>query len=180
MDIDDNMQKESEKMLFDKTVELCNLDSDLSPECLLESIIFQVKKGSADAWEFFGQLFSSGNARAMAMVASALLKCPNSTFEDVHRAKSLLENAMKHGEPNAIISLGDLHASGTQVSEKDPYRAKDLHEQAVRHGFPDAMHRLGCLLVTGSDGVVKNTMRAKSLLRRSRDHYRQREGRCTI
>lgn len=95
----------------------------------------------------------------------ALLARATIAAGDVDRAVTLYQQAAAEGDLRAMVSLAQLHESGTGVSQ-DTVRALDLYEQAAAGGSADAMINLAVTLFEGQI-VPKDEERAVSLLQRA-------------
>ena len=95
----------------------------------------------------------------------ALLARATIAAGDVDRAVALYQQAAAEGDLRAMVSLAQLHESGTGVPQ-DMARALDLYERAAEGGSSDAMINLAVTLFEGQI-VPKDDDRAVSLLQRA-------------
>ncbi len=97
----------------------------------------------------------------------ALLARATIAAGDVDRAVTLYQQAAAEGDLRAMVSLAQLHESGTGVPQ-DVNRALELYEQAAAGGSFDAMINLAVTLFEGQI-VPKDEARAVQLLQRAAD-----------
>ncbi len=97
----------------------------------------------------------------------ALLARATIAAGDVDRAVTLYKQAADEGDLRAMVSLAQLHESGTGVPQ-DMTRALDLYERAAAGGSFDAMINLAVTLFEGQI-VPKDEARAISLLQQAAD-----------
>lgn len=95
----------------------------------------------------------------------ALLARATIAAGDVERAVTLYNQAAAEGDLRAMVSLAQLHESGTGVPQ-DMTAALDLYERAAEGGSADAMINLAVTLFEGQI-VPKDEARAVSLLQRA-------------
>ncbi len=97
----------------------------------------------------------------------ALLARATIAAGDVDRAVTLYKQAADAGDLRAIVSLAQLHESGTGVPQ-DVNRALQLYEQAAEGGSADAMINLAVTLFEGQL-LPKDDQRAIALLQQAAD-----------
>ncbi len=97
----------------------------------------------------------------------ALLARATAASGDMARAAELFQRAADRGDLRAMVSLAQLHESGTAV-QQDAATALALYERAAEGGSPDALINLAVSLFQGA-GVPQDTDRAVALLRRASD-----------
>lgn len=95
----------------------------------------------------------------------ALLARATIAAGDVDRAVTLYQQAAAEGDLRAMVSLAQLHESGTGVPQ-DVNMALDLYDRAADGGSADAMINLAVTLFEGQI-VPKDDNRAIALLRRA-------------
>ncbi len=95
----------------------------------------------------------------------ALLARATIAAGDVDRAVTLYQQAAAEGDLRAMVSLAQLHESGTGVPQ-DVNMALDLYERAAEGGSSDAMINLAVTLFEGQI-VPKDEARAIELLQRA-------------
>jgi TPR repeat protein len=97
----------------------------------------------------------------------ALLARATIAAGDVERAVTLYKQAAAEGDLRAMVSLAQLHESGTGVPQ-DMGTALDLYERAAAGGSADAMINLAVTLFEGQI-VPKDDARAVALLQQAAD-----------
>ncbi|MBO9435023.1 caspase family protein [Ruegeria sp. R13_0] len=97
----------------------------------------------------------------------ALLARATIAAGDVERAVTLYKQAAAEGDLRAMVSLAQLHESGTGVPQ-DMGTALDLYERAAEGGSADAMINLAVTLFEGQI-VPKDDARAVALLQQAAD-----------
>ncbi|MCV6591305.1 MAG: sel1 repeat family protein, partial [Silicimonas sp.] len=97
----------------------------------------------------------------------ALLARATIAAGDVERAVTLYKQAATEGDLRAMVSLAQLHESGTGVPQ-DMGTALDLYERAAAGGSADAMINLAVTLFEGQI-VPKDDTRAVALLQQAAD-----------
>jgi len=97
----------------------------------------------------------------------ALLARATIAAGDVERAVTLYKQAADEGDLRAMVSLAQLHESGTGVPQ-DMTTALELYDQAAAGGSFDAMINLAVILFEGQI-VLKDEARAIALLQQAAD-----------
>ena len=96
-----------------------------------------------EAFRFFSLAAAAGLPRAHTGLGCLYERGWEGHAPDRDKAAACYQTAAEHGEPDAMVNLGDL------IATEDPARARRLYEQAAKLDSAPAWHRLGMLHFKG-------------------------------